>query len=142
MKHPELLNKFRLAFSDAVKGQGRLSVNAQVKTRIDGRWVKGGMEPGSPDLLGIVKTKQGWGLSVAVEIKTANDDLRPDQIRWLKNHQRLGGVALVVHPKTCDAIVDWLQSVVFDGADIFNPKSVNPNAKLSNAKQINSIHLP
>lgn len=140
-EHKELTAKFRLAFSEAVKGRGKLSTNPQASTTKDGRFMRGGLGKGSPDLIGVVQNRAGYGLSLAVEIKSAGDTLRPDQVDWLKSQQRVGAIALVVNPETCDDVVNWLQSVAFEDVPIFNPKPAKAGVKLSIINQINSIHF-
>ena len=141
MRHPDILKKFRLDFSEAVAGRGRLCVNPQVRTTIKGRYVQGGAGNGSPDLWGVLRPPKGWGIALAIEIKSEKDEPTKEQTDWLMNHQRLGGVALVVKPSNSKRIVAWLQSLAVEGGEVFNPKPARADVKLSTTERINSIHI-
>lgn len=141
LTHGPLLAKFQVAFSKAVDGKGLLAVNSQAAHEREGRYFRGGMGRGSPDLVGLMQHPNGRGIPLVVEIKTSKDTVKPDQWSWLKRYRQLGGVALVVNPQNFDAALDWLQSLSAGNTYILNPLPANTDFNLSTINRFNSIHF-
>jgi hypothetical protein len=65
--------------------------NAQTGGAIEGRWTRGGLGEGSPDLIGILD-----GRFVALEVKRPGQRAREAQEAWLALVRARGGFAAVV----------------------------------------------
>jgi hypothetical protein len=91
-----LQNRIRLAVAEQCR-HARLFRNhcGQLKDPKTGQWVRFGLGPGSPDLVGW-RVINGVAQFVGLEVKVPGGRLRDDQVVWLDAIEQAGGLASAV----------------------------------------------
>ena len=95
MREAQLQDEIRLALAD-VEGVVLWRNNVGVgRVGHSNAPVRFGLALGSADLVGLVRMPDGRGRFIAIEIKTNQGRISPEQSRWLALVRGLGGYAVV-----------------------------------------------